>query len=223
MEHEATSDHDDGGNTALSIVKRTTGHSVRCVIVATTLLACGSLPAELPVYWPAPEFALVDQRGDTLRSDDLEGGIWVASFIFTHCTGVCPTITAKMAELRETLDASGPAGAAVRFVSITVDPARDTPEVLRRYAERFGGAPPAKWAFLTGTPPEDVRRLIQDGFRLGAVLDDTAAHHEHANYQVQHTPRLVLVDSDGMVRGTYTATDPAAYDQLLADVQAVMD
>lgn len=162
------------------------------VIAAAGLLACGSPAGELPVYWPAPEFALVDQRGDTLRSRDLAGTVWVASFIFTHCTSVCPAITAKMAQLRGALDETGPAGSAVRLVSITVDAARDTPEVLSRYAERFGGGPPERWAFLTGTPPEDVRRLIQEGFRLSAVLDPMAAH-EHANYQVQHSPRVVLV------------------------------
>lgn len=190
------------------------------VIATTWPLACGSPPAELPVYWPAPDFALIDQRGDTLRSGNLDGTVWVASFVFTNCTSVCPTITAKIAQLRDTLDASGPAGRDVRLVSITVDPARDTPEVLSRYAERFGDAPPERWAFLTGTPPEDVRRLIQEGFRLSAVLDTTAAH-EHTNYQVQHTPRLVLVDRQGMVRGTYSAVEPAAYDRLLEDVRAL--
>lgn len=193
------------------------------LVASAGLLACGSPAAELPVYWPVPEFALIDQRGDTLRSSELEGSVWIASFVFTNCTGVCPAITAKMARLRDALDASGAAGEQVRLVSITVDPARDTPEVLSRYAERFGGSPPTRWAFLTGESPEEVRRLIQEGFRLSAVLDTTMAGHEHANYQVQHTPRVVLVDRDGMVRGTYTATDPAAYDQLLADVQAVMD
>lgn len=193
------------------------------ITAACLLLACGRRSVELPVLWPAPEFALINQRGDTLRSADLEGSVWVASFVFTNCTGVCPTITAKMAQLRGTLDVGGPADSAVRLVSITVDPARDTPEVLSRYAERFGGSPPERWAFLTGSSPEDVRRLIQEGFRLGAVLDTTMAGHEHTNYQVQHTPRLALVDREGMVRGTYSAVEPAAYDQLLADVQTLVD
>lgn len=193
------------------------------IIAAAWLLACGRPSAELPVYWPAPEFALLDQRGDTLRSADLDGIVWVASFVFTNCTGVCPTITAKMAQLRDTLDAGDPAEEAVRLVSITVDPGRDTPEVLSRYAERFGGSPPERWAFLTGSSPEDVRRLIQEGFRLSAVLDTTMAGHEHANYQVQHTPRFALVDRRGMVRGTYSATEPAAYDQLLADLRVLVD
>lgn len=192
-------------------------------IAAAWLLACGRPSAELPVYWRAPEFALIDQRGGTLRSAELEGSVWVASFVFTNCTGVCPTITAKMAQLRDTLDASGPDGEQVRLVSFTVDPARDTPAVLSRYAERFGGSPPARWAFLTGSSPEDVRRLIQEGFRLSAVLDTTMAGDEHANYQVQHTPRFALVDREGMVRGTYSAVEPAAYDQLLADVQTLID
>lgn len=178
--------------------------------------------AELPVYWPAPEFALVDQLGDTVRTGDLRGTVWVASFVFTNCTGVCPLITAKMARVRDTLAAAGPLGGEVRLVSITVDPARDTPEVLRRYAERFGGSPPKDWAFLTGEPPEAVRRLIQDGFHVSAWIDTTRLDRA-TNYQVQHTPRIMLVDRDGRARGTYDATEYDALDRVIADLGTLVE
>jgi protein SCO1/2 len=177
---------------------------------------------ELPVYWEAPEFALVHQQGDTLRTADLRGTPWVASFVFTNCTSVCPVITQRMAGLRDSLAAEGVLGEEVRLVSFTVDPARDTPEVLREYAGRFGGSPPAEWAFLTGTPPEAVRTMIQEGFKLTASVPQ---EHEHGggNYQVMHSPRLVLVDGEGRVRGLYDTTEPDALELLDADLRALLD
>lgn len=174
----------------------------------------------LPTYWDAPRFALVDQMGDTLRSEELLGGPWVGSFVFTNCAGVCPLITARMAQLRDSLETRGRLGE-VRLVSFTVDPARDTPPVLRAYAERFGGPSPDVWAFLTGSPPEAVRALIQEGFRLTAVAPqaqdpDTAS--SAGDYQVSHSPRVVLVDGRGAVRGIYDGTEAGTPSRILADI-----
>lgn len=191
-------------------------------VIAMWNVVGASRRAKLPVYWPAPEFALVNQVGDTVRTRDLDGTVWVVSFIFTNCTGVCPLITARMALLRDSLASAGLLGRKVRLVSITVDPARDTPEVLARYAETFGGSPPDEWAFLTGTPPEAVRQLIQEGFRVSAVLDEARADPT-MNYQVQHSPRIMLVDRSGRVRGTYDATDADALDRATADLGALVE
>lgn len=175
----------------------------------------------LPVYWSVPRFALVNQLGDTVRTRDLDGTAWVASFIFTNCTSVCPLITARVAQLRDSLAAAGLLGSEVRLVSISVDPARDTPETLRRYAERFGSSPPERWAFLTGTSPEAVRQFIQHGFRVTAVLDTVTG--ATTNYQVQHTSRLMLVDRAGMIRGTHNAVDEDALARVTADLRALVD
>lgn len=183
----------------------------------------GSRRAELPVYWPAPAFALVDQEGDTVRTRDLHGTVWVLSFVFTNCTGVCPLITSKMARLRDSLATAGLLGTDVRLVSITVDPARDTPPVLRRFAKRFGGSPPTQWAFVTGKPPEAVRRVIEDGFRVTAVLDTTDAPDPATNYQVQHSPRIMLVDREGRIRGTYSAIEPDALDRVMSDLGTLVE
>ena len=192
------------------------------VLLLLTLGSCEPSERDLPVYWTAPEFALLDQRGDTLRTADLKGTRWIASFVFTNCTSVCPLITQKMATLRDALAAEGVLGDEVRLVSITVDPARDTPEVLREYAGRFGGSPPDEWAFLTGEPPEAVRAMIQEGFRLAASLPP---EHEHGggDYQVMHSPRLVLVDASGQVRGLYDTREPDAIERLRADLRALLE
>lgn len=184
--------------------------------------ACGGAGGgdELPVLWEAPSFALVDQTGDTLRTGELEGTAWVAHFFFTSCEGVCPLTTARMAGLRDSLAADGLLGERVRLVSISVDPARDTVAAIREYAARFGGSPPSEWAFVTGSSPSRIRRLVQEGFRLTA---SPPASVDTAGYQVSHSPRLELVDPDGRVRATYDATDPAAVDRLRADVQRLLE
>lgn len=195
------------------------------------IAACGG--PDLPVYWEAPEFSLVDQEGDTLRASELRGSPWVASFIFTNCTGVCPLISARMALLRDRLAEEERLDGEVRLVSFSVDPARDTPEALRRYAEGFGGSPSDEWAFLTGTPPGDVQALIQEGFRLSAsapptdsavhATGDSAPDHESAHgadvdYQIVHSPRLLLVDTGGRIRGTYDSREGDVVDRILADL-----
>lgn len=218
-----------------SPVRRRVALSSVAALLAAALLAgitaCGG--PDLPVYWEAPEFSLVDQEGDTLRASELRGAPWVASFIFTNCTGVCPLISARMALLRDRLAEEERLGEEVRLVSFSVDPARDTPEALRRYAEGFGGSPPDEWAFLTGTPPGEVRALIQEGFRLSvgqpptdsatratgdSAADHESAHGEDVDYQVLHSPRLLLVDARGRVRGTYDSREGDVVDRVLADL-----
>lgn len=176
---------------------------------------------ELPIFWRAPDFALVDQAGDTLRTSDLRGTTWVTSFIFTNCAGVCPLITTRMAELRDSLAADGLLGTEVRLISITVDPVRDTVAALAAYAERFGDSPPSEWAFLTGSPPDAVRAMIEEGFKVGAYLDADAADTA-ANYQVTHGGRFELVDAEERVRATYDATDPDVVGRVLSDVRRLL-
>lgn len=148
------------------------------------------------VLYGAPSFALQAQTGDTLSASDLRGSAWVLHVFFTHCRSICPATTGRMAALRDTLLTEGLLGDGVRLVSITVDPARDSLPVLRSWADRHGAADPERWAFLRGEPPERVRRLVQEGFRLSAMMPgDTTG-----DYQVRHSPRVLVVDPEGRVR-----------------------
>ncbi len=179
-------------------------------------------PLPLPVYWRAPEFALVDQDGDTLRLADLRGKVWLASFIFTHCTDFCPRVTQEMARLRDSLRAQSLLGRKVRLVSFSVDPARDTPDVLRAYAARFGGSPASEWAFLTGSPPEQVLQMIEQGFHLTARQMAAGPGDTIAGYQVMHSLRIALIDRQGRVRGTYQATEFEPMETLRADLRRLV-
>ena len=141
-----------------------------------------------------PEFHLTDQNGRPMSRDDLHGKVWVASFIFTRCATLCPQVSATMAELQKELPSEG-----VMLVSFTVDPEHDTPAVLQEYARRYG-ADPDRWRFLTGEQ-DKVYRLIREGFFLAAEQNQGTARTK--GNEVTHSPRLVVVDKRGHIRGLF--------------------
>jgi protein SCO1/2 len=171
--------------------------------------------AALPVLGTVPAFTLTNRDGRAVRPADLAGGPWIADFVFTRCVASCPLLSARLARLDRAL----PAGAAIRLVSFTVDPAHDTPAVLERYARSFGAS--RRWLFLTGGE-DQIRRLSRQGFKL--ALDPGAGASGGAgggNEAILHSTRFVLVDADGAIRGTYQALDPEALRRLDADVRAL--
>lgn len=126
------------------------------------------------------DFELERSTGETFRSADMHGDVWVASFFFTTCPGSCTKLNTniRMLQTDETLSD-------VKWVSISVDPVNDTPEALQQYAENFA-ADPERWYFLRGPLP-DVRRIGQEIFKLPV------------NYQ-GHNDYGVVVDRAGVVR-----------------------
>lgn len=160
-------------------------------------------------YGAVPNFQLVNQDGQPFGSAQLLGKIWIADFIFTTCPGPCPMISARMSELQKPLEKTD-----VHLVSFTVDPAKDTPEVLRGYAERLH-AQLGRWDFLTG-PQSTIYNLSRNGFKL-AVSDG----REETGIPV-HSTRIVLVDRHGEIRGYYEATEADAVTKLLADTNHLL-
>jgi protein SCO1 len=157
---------------------------------------------------PAPEFTLTQQDGNRLALKDLRGKVLAITFIFASCTDTCPLLTAKMAGLRDHL---GPDfGSKVYFLSITVDPERDTTEVLKRYAEAYK-ANLAGWAFLTGTNAE-IREVAK---RYGIYYKKTPRG------DVDHTFLTSLVDQNGTLRVQYMGVrfDP---DEMLRDLRSLV-
>jgi len=161
----------------------------------------------LPKIGPAPEFNLTDQDGRRVALKELRGKVLAVTFIFASCTDTCPLLTAKLAAVQDRLGAAF--GPDVRFVSITVDPERDTPEVLKRYAQAHR-ANSAGWSFLTGTPAE-IRRIAG---RYGVIYKKTASG------DVDHTFLTSLIDRGGTLRVQYMGVrfDP---DELLRDLQGL--
>jgi protein SCO1 len=158
----------------------------------------------ISTYGVLPSFELVNQDAEPFGSAQLAGKIWIADFIFTTCPGPCPIISTRMSELQKPLEKTD-----IHLVSFTVDPEKDTPEVLRAYAEKLH-AQPKRWDFLTGPRPA-IYSLARDGFKL-AVSEES----DEAGAPV-HTTRVVLVDRHGAIRGYYDALAPDAVTKLLAD------
>ncbi len=180
-----------------------------------------------PVFWHVPAFTLLDQDSAAFSSDELRGRVWLASFVYTNCPDVCPLVTERMAALRDSLQRKGRLGE-VRLLSVSVDPLRDSPGVLRNYAVRLRAQKP-DWVFLTG-PLEAVIPLVSGGFHLTAIhpahhdeYESTHAHDQpQADYVVNHSDRIVLIDREGRVRGTYVASDPEAQARLRRDLRAIL-
>jgi protein SCO1 len=152
-------------------------------------------------YGSIPEFTLINQDGKNFGSADLRGKIWIADFIYTTCPGPCPMISSRMSELQKPLEKTD-----VHLVSFTVDPAKDTPQVLQTYAERLE-AEPGRWDFLTG-PQSTIYNLSRNGFKL--------AVGEEKGVPV-HSTRIILVDRHGAIRGYYDAAEADAVTKLVAD------
>lgn len=162
---------------------------------------------KLPELGTVPAFVLTDQNSQPFGSEQLHGKIWIADFIYTTCPGPCPMISSRMAETQKPLRDTG-----VKLVSFSVDPAHDTPEVLRGYADKLN-AQPGRWEFLTGDKGT-IYRLSRDGFKLAA---GSAADGEPV-----HSTRMILVDRNGQIRGYYNATDADAITRLLADTNHLL-
>jgi len=165
-------------------------------------------PPSLPVFADLPAFSLVDKSGAVVTNATLAGGPWIVDLVFTRCQISCPRMTERMASLGSRL-APG-----VRRLSVSVDPAHDTPEVLAAYA-RVHKAEAADWLFLTGEETE-MRRLAVEGLKLGVAPADPSDPRA-AQEPVTHSTRFVLVDGAGRVRGYYDAFDDGALGRLLRD------
>jgi len=167
--------------------------------------ALGPPLSELPLIGTVPPFHLLDESGARFGPDRLAGRVWLANFIFTRCPAICPEMTERLVRVQRQL------GDAVDLVSISVDPAYDTPERMRAFAEKHGALSP-RWHFLTGdgtTTEETVSR----GFKIGLTRGSADP------MSINHGVHVVLVDGQGHIRGYYDSTDPDARGRLVADAR----
>lgn len=181
------------------------------------LVACVSPPAlcaqdqavsanpTLSVIAPAPDFALKDPAGDTVRLGGYRGRVVLLAFVFTTCPGVCPVISQQMAALQKRLKQERLFGGKAAMLSVTVDPDTDTADVLAKYARTFG-ADPAGWRFLR-----------EDAPRLQPVLK---AYDEWTKLlpkgELDHPARVYLIDPAGNIREIYSLA-------FFNDKQALLD
>jgi protein SCO1 len=162
----------------------------------------------LPIYMALPEATLVDQDGRTFDLNTTRGKVVVLSPIYTHCPDICPITTAKLKQIQDLIQTAG-LSSEVQLVTFTVDPERDNPAVLKRFAGIFN-ADLNNWVFLTGAS-DQIQILIKGlGLYVERVyyIDNTPVPESALSqpaaagtfYLVNHTDRLFLIDRQGMVR-----------------------
>lgn len=174
---------------------------------AYVLLASGP-----PQLGSVPEFSLTAHDGSRFSRDAFRNQIGVVDFVFTRCAEACPAMTEQLRHLQ----AEAPPG--MVFVSFTVDPTFDTPEVLARYAKDHGARP--GWWFVTG-PVQPIYDLATRGFKLTAMEIPEEQRRTGDGGPFLHSSKLVLVDGGFRIRGYYDSEDPLARRRLLRDAALI--
>lgn len=151
-----------------------------------------------------PPFRFTTQEGKPLTREDLLGKVWVADFIFTRCSGPCPLMTSRMAELARGLAKAKD----VRLVSVSVDPEHDTPAVLSDYGARMM-ADPSKWILLTG-PKEEIDTFARKGMFQVLAYDGKGVP--------THSTRFLVIDREGRIRQTRNLDEPELVQKLFMDI-----
>jgi len=171
-----------------------------------------TITVNLKVYSKIPDFSLIDHLRQRVQRSDFNDRVWIASFIFTRCSGQCPIISKQMAQLQHDFSAEE----SLRFVSFTVNPTYDTPDRLAEYIKHYN-SPDDRWRLLTGDR-DVVVKLCLEGFRV-AINEDAQGNVVEP---ITHSVRLVLVDQKGRIRGYYDVTDVMAMKQLRIDTRRLI-
>lgn len=157
-------------------------------------------------YDRVPDFHLTERSGVSLARKDLLGKVWVGEFIFTRCAGACPLLVSRMMSLYKRVPEA-------TYVSFSVDPVNDTPEVLRNYVKN--SSLPSEWLFATGTD-DQMQDLVKGGFKLsmgpGSRPEERVIHSDH----------LVIVDRYGRQRASISTSDPEALGLMEAELRRVL-
>jgi protein SCO1/2 len=179
-------------------------------LIALVLVSAVSRPSPLADIGPAPPTALVDSAGKPFDLASLKGKVVLVSFVYTTCNGVCPATTSSLSRIQKTLDQAKLWGTSVEFVSITLDPKRDTPDVLSGYAKLFG-ADLANWHFLTG-PASQVESVIA-AWGMWSKISPAGV--------LDHPSRIFLLDPRGRQREIYNLEFLKA-DSVLQDIRGLI-
>jgi uncharacterized membrane protein YozB (DUF420 family) len=166
------------------------------------------------ILFDVGDFTLTNQLGESFGLADLKGKVWLADIVFTSCAGPCPEMMRRMAELQTAVPSNQP----VRFVTLTTHPEVDTPEVFRRYGQRFG-VQSKRWHLLTGSKKQ-IATAALDGLKLTA-LDKELAQQENPNDLFIHSTIFVLIDKKGRAREVFESDAPDMKPRMLEAIDKV--
>ncbi|MFD0696393.1 SCO family protein [Paenibacillus sp. GCM10027628] len=170
----------------------------------------GAEDERLKAMKQAPSFQLQDLEGKTVSSKDMDGKVRLVYFFYSFCPDVCMPTSFLLSQVQDSLKQKGLLGTKAEIVSITVDPTRDTPEVLKEFGNRFESKPiPGGWTFLRGD--ESKTQKLAEDFGI-MVIKEKDGNFSHSN-------AILLVDPKGMLRNYYDAGNPELdADHIVKDV-----
>jgi protein SCO1/2 len=180
----------------------------KLALLAFLLTACHH-QSDLPRLFEVPNARLVAESGTPVQLAANKGYVTVYDFIFTNCTGSCPIMSGALRKITKQLPKDTP----VRFVSISVDPSRDTPAVLADYAKKVRNDD--RWLFLTGDR-DTIVKLSVDGFKLAA---GGSANPAPGAEPLLHSEKFAIADKDGWIREYYGALEDDAVDHVVKSVR----
>lgn len=183
----------------------------RSALIVLLLIGCARPTSRLADIGPAPEVSLTGATGKPFTLGALRGKAVVVSFVYTTCTGSCPATTLKLTQVQKALAKAGLWRNQVQFVSITLDPARDRPEVLAAYAKNYGIDRDA-WHFVTG-PPDQVLSVIRAWGMWVKTLPSGV---------LDHPSRIFLIDPQGRQREIYSL-ETLSPKTVVDDVRSIVD
>ena len=165
-----------------------------CSLAVFLLIAAGIsyfLIRDASAKVPA-NITLINQNGELYNFGD-DKKIKLVEFIYTHCPDICPTTTQKMVELKDDLEKRNVFGKEIEFVTITIDPYRDTPELLQKYMNAFEIQNSDNWIFLTG----DQENIKADQKKIREVAESLQFQYKDpGNGQFVHTSFTYLLDEN---------------------------
>lgn len=163
------------------------------------------------VYHKISDFSFINQDGETITNESVNGKVYVADFFFTTCPTICPIMKKEMLRVYEEFGDNPN----FKILSHSIDPTHDTQEVLKDYSQKLGIEDAETWNFLTGDP-EKIYEIGQTSYLTTAQEDQTAAGG------FLHSGAFVLVDQNGHIRGVYDGTKAAQVDQLITDIPKIL-
>ncbi|MFJ7745878.1 SCO family protein [Peribacillus sp. NPDC097295] len=181
--------------------------------VILMLTACGSNGVPDAKNWDMEDFSNVNQDGKPFSKENLKGKVWVADFIFTNCEDVCLPMTANMVKLQQMLKDEGISD--VEFVSFSVDPEVDKPEVLKEFGDQFN-VDYTNWNFLTGYSQDDIEAFAMDNFKTIVQKPDNED-------QVIHQTSFYLMDQDGKIIRDYTGLQGIPFDEMIKHIKILQN
>ncbi|WP_017753535.1 SCO family protein [Calidifontibacillus oryziterrae] len=173
------------------------------------LTGCGK-QIENTVQYPIENFSFTNQMNETVTMESLKDKVWIADFIFTNCDDVCPPMTANMVKLQRLVKDEGIEN--VNFVSFSVDPEFDSPEVLFDFAEKFG-ADQSNWYFLTGYSQERIEEFALNSFKA-------LVQNNPNSDQVAHGTSFYLIDTNGDMIKYYDGMN-VPFEEIISDLKII--